>query len=428
MEDAALFAEMLSLPNDGRYPALDLTPEHRRHRTLEALVSQMEALTRQNPLLMIFEDAHWTDPTSLETFGRVVDRVRSLPVLLIVTFRPEFEPPWIGWPYVTALTINRLAQRDIEAMIDGVVGNKFIPASVRHDIIERTDGIPLFVEEMTKAVLEAGSEEEAQRTAATVPSTALAVPASLHASLIARLDRLGPAKEVAQIGAAIGREFSHALLAAVTHKAEVELQSALDRLMAAGLLFRQGAPPHATYLFKHALVRDAAYGTLLREPRHALHASIAETLENQFTEIAQSQPELLAHHFTQAGMTEAAIEWWRTAGQRSLARSALVEGAEQLKRALDQIATLPATPDLRGKEIKLQVAFANALTLAGNLVDGKEHYDRALAIYDPAEHGPLTTRSGRDVGVAVLSARAGCMWQLGYPAASRSDAERGPPI
>ena len=211
-QDAALFAEMLSLPNDGRYPALDLDPQQRRQKTLEALTAQMEALSRQKPVLMIFEDAHWTDPTSLETFGRVVDRVRSLPVLLIVTFRPEFEPPWIGRPYVTALTINRLAQRDIEAMIDRVVGNKLIPASVRQDIIERTDGIPLFVEEMTKAVLEAGSEEEAQRTAATVPSTALAVPASLHASLMARLDRLGAAREVAQIGAAIGREFSHALL------------------------------------------------------------------------------------------------------------------------------------------------------------------------------------------------------------------------
>jgi predicted ATPase len=241
---------------------------------------------------------------------------------------------------------------------------------------------------------------------------------------MARLDRLGLAKEVAQIGAAIGREFSHALLAAVTHKAEAELQSALDRLMAAGLLFQQGAPPHATYLFKHALVRDAAYGTLLREPRHALHASIAETLENQFTEIAQSQPELLAHHFTQAGMTEAAIEWWRTAGQRSLARSALLEGVEQLNRALAQIATLPATPDLRREEIKLHAAFANALALTGDLVDGKEHYDRALAIYDPAEHRQLTTRSGRDVGVALLASRAGCMWLLGYPAASRSDIAR----
>ena len=228
-QDAALFADMLSLPNDGRYAAVDLEPQQRRQKTLEALTAQVEVSSRQNPLLMIFEDAHWTDPTSLETFGRVVDRVRSLPVLLIVTFRPEFEPPWIGRPYVTALTINRLAQRDIEAMIDRVVGNKLIPANVRQDIIERTDGIPLFVEEMTKAVLEAGSEEEAQRTAATVPSTALAVPASLHASLMARLDRLGPAKEVAQIGAAIGREFSHALLAAVTQKPEAELGEGTQR-------------------------------------------------------------------------------------------------------------------------------------------------------------------------------------------------------
>ena len=422
-QDAALFAEMLSLPNDGRYPALNMDPQQRRQKTLEALTTQVEALSRQNPVLMIFEDAHWTDPTSLETFGRVVDRVRSLPVLLIVTFRPEFEPPWIGRPYVTALTINRLAQRDIEAMIDRVVGNKSIPASVRHDIIERTDGIPLFVEEMTKSVLEAGSEEEVQRTAATVPSTALAVPASLHASLMARLDRLGPAKEVAQVGAAIGREFSHALLAAVVRKPEAELQSALDRLVATGLLFRQGVPPQASYLFKHALVQDAAYGTLLREPRRALHARIAETVESQFTDIAESQPELLARHCTEAGQIEKAVGLWGKAGQRSLARAALLEGVEQLKRALDQIATLPATPALRREEIKLEVAFANALALTGDLVDGKEHYDRALAIYDPAEHGQLTTSSGRDVGVTLLSFRSSCVWQLGYPATSRSDAE-----
>jgi predicted ATPase len=286
-QDAALLAEMLSLPNDGRYPALDLEPQQRRHRTLEALTAQVEALSRQKPVLMIFEDAHWTDPTSLETFSRVIDRVRSIPVLLIVTFRPEFEPPWIGRPYVTALTLNRLAQRNIEAMIDGVVGNKFIPASVREDIMERTDGIPLFVEEMTKAVLEAGSEEEAQRTAAAVPPTAFAVPASLHASLMARLDRVGSAKEVAQVGAAIGREFSHDLIAAVIEKAEPEMSSALDRLIEAGLLFRQGAPPHANYLFKHALVQDAAYGTLLRESRRALHGRIADALARQFPEIAE---------------------------------------------------------------------------------------------------------------------------------------------
>ena len=229
------------------------------------------------------------------------------------------------------------------------------------EIVERTDGIPLFVEEMTKAVLEAESEGEARRTVAAVPSPALAVPASLHASLMARLDRLGPAKEVAQIGAAIGREFSHALLAAVVRKPEAELGSALDRLIAAGLLFRQGVPPHATYLFKHALVQDAAYGTLLREPRRALHARIAEALESQFAEIAESQPELLARHCTEAGLIEKAAGLWGKAGQRSLARSALVEAAEQLTRALAQIATLPATPALRREQIKLQVALHNAL-------------------------------------------------------------------
>jgi len=293
IEDAALFADTLSLPNDGRYPALELAPEQRRKKTLEALVSQTEAPARQNPVLMIFEDAHWADPTSVEVFGRVVDRIRNLRALLIVTFRPEFESSWIGRPHVTALTINRLAQRDIEGMIDHVVGNASLRANVRRDIIERTDGIPLFVEEMTKAVLEAESEGEARRTAAAVPSPALAVPASLHASLMARLDRLGAAKEVAQIGAAIGREFSHALLAAVVGKAEAELGSALDRLINAGLLFRQGVAPHATYLFKHALVQDAAYGTLLRETRRALHARIAEVLQSQFAEIAERQPEFL---------------------------------------------------------------------------------------------------------------------------------------
>ena len=297
---------MLSLPNDGRYPTLDLTPEQRRQKTLEALVSQMEALARQNPVLMIFEDAHWTDPTSLEVFGRIVDRIPSLPVLLIVTFRPEFEPPWIGRPYVTALTINRLAERDIEAMIDGVVGNKLLPANIRQDIIERTDGIPLFVEEMTKAVLEAESEGAAQRTAAAIPSPALAVPASLQASLMARLDRLGPPRRWRRSGRRSGGSFRMPcwLRWCASRRRSWHRRSTVS--LHAGLLFRQGVPPHATYLFKHALVQDAAYGTLLREPRRALHARIAETLESQFAEIAENQPELLARHCTEAGLIEKA--------------------------------------------------------------------------------------------------------------------------
>jgi class 3 adenylate cyclase/predicted ATPase len=357
--DVALFADMLSLPNDGRYPTLDLTPERRRHRTFEALSLQIEALTRSRPVLMIVEDAHWVDPTSLEAFGQAVGQIANLPVLLIMTFRSEFEPPWIGRSHITALTINRLVERDVRAMIDNVIGNKPLSLEVRQDIMERTDGVPLFVEEITRAVLEAENEGAAQTI---VPSPALAVPASLHGSLMARLDRVGQAKEIAQIGAALGRKFSHPLLAAVVRKPEAELASALDRLIAAGLLFQQGVPPHATYLFKHALVQDAAYGTLLREPRRALHARIAETLQSQFTEIAENQPELLARHCTEAGLIEQAASLWGKAGQRSLERSALVEAVAQLTRALDQIATLPASPARRREEMKLQVALITPLT------------------------------------------------------------------
>jgi class 3 adenylate cyclase/predicted ATPase len=362
IQDAALIAEMLSLPNDGRYPDLELTPEQRRQKTLEALSAQMETLSRQQPVLMVFEDAHWADPTSLEAFGQVVDRIRALRVLLLVTFRPEFDAPWVRHSYVTALIINRLAEHEARAMIDRIVGDSQLSASIRQDIIERTDGIPLFVEEMTKAVLEAGSEAAAARAIAAVPSPTLAVPASLYASLMARLDRLGgSAKELAQIAAAIGREFTHALLASVVNQPEAQLRSALDRLIAAGLLFRRGVPPHATYLFKHALVQDAAYGTLLRGPRRTLHARIAETIESEFVESAESRPELLARHWTEAGVIEKAADLWGKAGQRSLAQSALVEAVEQLTRALDQIAALSATSALRREQIKLQVALANAL-------------------------------------------------------------------
>ena len=381
------------------------------------------------------------------------------------------------------------------------------------EIVERTDGIPLFVEEMTKAVLEAEGEGDARRTVAAVPSPALAVPASLHASLMARLDRLGPAKEVAQSGSAIGREFSHALLDSVARKPEAELGSALDRLVQTGLLFRQGVPPRASYLFKHALVQDAAYGTLLREPRRALHARIAEALENKFAEIADTQPELLARHWTGAGLIDKAATLWGKAGQRSLARSALVEAAGQLTRALAQIAALPTTPALRHEDIKLQVAFANALMhtkgfaapetkaaldqarlsieqaealgepsedplllfsvlygfwvanfvgfngdvmrdlaaqflalaekqsstaplmighrlngvsllFTGDIAEGRAHFNRAIALYDPAEHRPLATRFGADIGVTILSSRSWALWMLGYPDAALADIDQ----
>jgi predicted ATPase len=240
---------------------------------------------------MIFEDAHWVDPTSLELLGRTVERIRTLRVLLIVTSRPEFQAPWTGWPYVTSLNINRLTERDAGGMIDGIVGNKPLSASIRQEILERTDGIPLFVEEMTKAVLEAKSEADVRRTTSAVPLSALAVPASLHSSLMARLDRLGPtAKEVAQIGAAIGREFSCDLLTAVSQRSETDVQSGLKRLIVAGLVFQRGA----------VHTQDAAYSTLLRSKRQDLHRRIVQVLDERFPEVMATQPELLAHHAAEA--------------------------------------------------------------------------------------------------------------------------------
>jgi class 3 adenylate cyclase/predicted ATPase len=360
-QDAALFAELLSLPNDGRYPPVEVEPQLRRQKTLKALSAQIEALARINPLLAIFEDAHWADPTSLELFARTVELAVNNRLLILVTFRPEFTPPMVGRPHVTELALHRLAPRDIDLLIEGVAGSRSLPAGIRQDIIERTDGIPLFAEEMTKAVLDAEGESDAQRVCAGTPTPVVAVPASLQASLMSRLDRLGPAKNVAQVGAAIGRQFPHMLLAAVVQKRKEELDSDLDRLIAAGLLFRHGTPPHANYLFKHALVQDAAYSTLLREPRRELHARIADILESQFPESAESQPELLARHCTKADLIEKSARLWGKAGLRSQQRSALVEAAEQLGHALAQIATLPSTSELRREQIILQVALVNTL-------------------------------------------------------------------
>ena len=385
--DPALLADLLSLPNDGRYPPLTYDPQERRKKTLEALVGQVEALSRSEPVLMIFEDAHWTDPTSLELVGRILERIVALPVLLIVTYRPEFQPPWLGLPHVTALTINRLSRRDVDAIIDRIVGNNPLPAGVREDMIERTDGIPLFIEELTKAVLEAGSEEEARKTTAAIPSPRLQIPATLHASLMARLDRLGPAKELAQIGAAIGREFSHALIEAVGGKSPIELETGLHRLIGAGLLSRQGVAPHADYLFKHALVQDAAYSTLLHEHRRTLHAKIADVLEMRFADVVERQPEILARHCTDAGQIEKAARYWGAAGQRSLERSAVAEASEQFTRALGQIASLPSTPMLRRDRIKLQVAASNALMHVKGYAapDTRASLDQARSLIEEVE-------------------------------------------
>jgi len=361
IKEAALFAAMLSLPNDGRYPTLSLTPEQRRHKTLEALISQLVALANRKPVLMTVEDAHWMDPTSLEVLDRVLERIDRLHVLLIITFRPEFKAPWAGQPHVTSLALNRLAARETTAIIAGLTGANALPADVIAEIAERTDGIPLFVEEMTKAVVEAGSEGAARQAAAAVPSNSHAVPASLHASLMARLDRLGPVKELAQIGATIGREFSHVLLAAVANQTEAELGRALDRLIDAGLLFRQGVPPHAQYLFKHALVQDVAYDTLLRARRSELHARIAAVLEQQFPDLAETQPEVLAQHYARAGNPREAINYWQRAGNRAARRSANREAIIHFRKALQLLEAQPDRAAQVEQELQLLLALGPAL-------------------------------------------------------------------
>jgi class 3 adenylate cyclase len=364
-EDAALFAEMLSLPNDGRYLALDLTSEQRRQRTLEALLSQLAELAGQTPVLMIFEDAHWVDPTSLEALGRVVNRVKTLPALLIVTFRLEFDAPWVGQSHVASLTLNRLRERETAAIIARILGKKELPPDVVVEIVERTDGIPLFVEEMTKAVLEAESDGVVRRSVAAVPSPALPVPASLHASLMARLDRLGRAKEVAQIGAAIGREFSYDLLTAVSFWSDDSLTQALDHIVQGGLLLREGAPPQATFKFKHALIQDAAYDTLLRERRRDLHTRIGHAIEATSLSIADSQADLLAYHFSRSDRPDKAIDYLIKAGQHSLARSSISEALSQLDKGLELLSNTPDTVWRQQRELALQVARGSALLALG---------------------------------------------------------------
>jgi class 3 adenylate cyclase/predicted ATPase len=391
-QDRALFAELLSLPNDGRYPKADLTPQERRHKTLEATTAQLDAFSRSNPVLMIFEDIHWIDPTSIEALGRIVDRLKTLRVLLIVTHRPEFETPWIGRPHVTALTLNRLGPREIGDMIDHVIGTKALPAGVRREIVERTDGIPLFVEEITKAVLEADGGEAAERAIAAVPPSSVTVPASLHASLLARLDRLGQAKTVAQIGAVIGREFSHELLREVVDEPEATLSVSLDRLVAAGLLFRQGLPPHATYLFNHALVQDAAYQSLLKNRRQLHHGRIGDVLEVQFC--GAVEPELIAYHFTEAGRTGQAIDCWLKAGQRAMQRSAHVEAERHLRVGLELLAGLPETAARHHREIALQ----NTLGVCLMPTRGFGNREIAAAFNRAAE---ISTRVDDDRGLFI---------------------------
>jgi class 3 adenylate cyclase/tetratricopeptide (TPR) repeat protein len=373
---APLFAALLSIPFGERYPPVALSPAQQRRRTLAALLDQFEGLARQQPILLSFEDAQWADATSLELLDLTVERVRQLPVLALFTFRPEFEPPWAGLPNVGTLTLGRLDRDDVENMVARVTGGRVLPAEVTEQIVVKTDGNPLFVEELTKAVLEAGIlVEDAEGYRLDGPLPPLAIPATLHDSLMARLDRLAPVKEIGQIGAAIGREFSYSLLRALVDRDETALKDALAQLEDAELVFRRGDPPEAIYSFKHALVQDAAYENLLKSRRQVLHRRIAEALRDRFPTVAEIQPEVVAHHFTQAGLSESAIEWWIKAGDRALDRSANNEAIAHLEKAISQAGGLADGPAQRLLRLRLQTTYGHALILGR----GHSHPDSIAA-------------------------------------------------
>jgi predicted ATPase len=360
--DAPLYAALLSIPTDGRYPALELTPRRQKDLTIEALTRQVLTLARTKPVLFVIEDAHWIDPSTLEATNGFIEAVKTAAVFLLITFRPEFFPPWLDQPHVTMIHIDRLGRDKASAMIRDLAGGKELPAEVLEQIINKTDGVPLFIEELTKMVLESGLLRDAGDRYITVgPLPHLAIPTTLHDSLMARLDRLSPIKEVAQIGAGIGREFTYRLLAAVAPISGIALQSALAQLTHAGLIFSRGEPPDSTYIFKHVLLQDAAYASLLRGRRQELHRRIADALEDQFAELAETQPQLMAHHLAQAGRTELAINYLRKAGERANESSANAEAIGHLKLALELLQSLPDGPEHKRKALELQAMLAQAM-------------------------------------------------------------------
>jgi class 3 adenylate cyclase/tetratricopeptide (TPR) repeat protein len=378
-DDIALLSELLSLSSAAA--ELNLSPQRRREKLFEALLAQLEAESQRRPVLVIFEDIHWIDPTSHELLDLTVDRVRRLRVLLAITFRPEFQPAWAGRSHVTSLVLNRLDERDGAALAQELAGNTALATELVAEIVERTDGVPLFVEELTKAILESSGQEGRFAAVMAKKSVApLSVPETLHASLMARLDRLGPAsKEIAQIGAVLGREFTYELIESVAQRDRRELDTALDQLRDAGLLFCRGTTPHSSYLFKHALVQDAAYDMLLRGRRQELHARVATALEQDSADIIERQPEILAHHLTGAGDTERAVDQWLKAGRYAAARLSHLEAIAHFERGLAALVPLAEGPDRDGREIELQLARGLSLfTIQGFMsAEAAQAYMRA---------------------------------------------------
>jgi predicted ATPase/class 3 adenylate cyclase len=358
-----LVAELLNVPAGDLYPPSQLNPQRKKEETFELLLHQLVVLAQSQPVFLVYEDVHWIDPSSRELLDRVVDRVVGLPVLLLITFRPEFKSPWTGQSHVTMLTLSRLDRHQGATLVQRVAGGRALPGHTMEEIIKRTDGVPLFIEELTKTVVEAqANRESGEDASATTSRSAFAVPATLQASLMARLDRLGLGpKKMAQIGAAIGREFSYELLAAVAGPSDSEIQDRLARLVHSELVFQRGAPPDAIYSFKHALVQDAAYSTLLRSDRQRLHARIAEAIEGRFPDRVAREPELLAHHFTEACQIERAVGYWLKAGESASQRSANLEAIRHLTRGLEALNTLPENFERDRQELAFQIAIGTPM-------------------------------------------------------------------
>ena len=378
-----LFAELLEIPAEGRYPVVELTAAARKQRILEALVAYLSGLAHRSPLLVILEDMQWIDPTTDELLALTVERLRELHVLLLVTCRPEYAPSWKGRDHVTALSLNRLGRRDGAAIVAELAGRAALPAEIIERIVARADGVPLFLEELTKAIIETGTGREDAETL-TQAASPENIPSTLRDSLLARLDRLGAAKEVAQVGAVIGRAFPFALLPAACGLQGNALVGALEQLQAAGLVFSRGQGPEATYTFKHALVQDAAYSTLLRSRRQQLHAAIAQAIERDFPQRAAVEPELLAHHYEEAGSTEPALRYWLRAGERSIERSANREAIAQLGRGLELIRSLEASPERDRLEfaLRMPLGIAQIGVLGHGGTQVADTYQRARELSD----------------------------------------------
>jgi predicted ATPase/class 3 adenylate cyclase len=382
-EVVPLVAALLELPVCDRYPPVNLAPPQQKQRTLEVLMNQVAGLAASQPVLAIYEDVHWIDPTTFEALSLLIERVQRLPVLAVVTARPEFDPPWAGHAHVLRLSLTRLTRRHGAEMALQVTGGKALPDEVVEQIVARTDGVPMFVEELTKNVLETGLlRDTGARFELASPLPPLAIPSTLHDSLMARLDRLATIKPIAQIGAVIGRAFAHELLAAIAPLPEDQLSEALDQLVASELVFRRGMPPAATYVFKHALVQDAAYQSLLKSRRQQLHARIAEYLEQEFTGAADADPEQLAHHYTQAERVPQAVSYWLRAGQKAAEHSADQEAAAHLTQGLDLVVRIEDPQDRATRELDLRIALGPVIMNIKGSADPEvaASYERALEL------------------------------------------------